>query len=85
MEDKKYSVLELTEKLIGKIEPIASSEYDTICAENIKAYENVVDGMIDRLIYISRESSSPYDSQARVGKEAKRILQSIRDEINESL
>ena len=85
MEDKKYSVLELTEKLIGVIEPIASSEHDEMCAENIEVYKSVVRGMIDRLVYVSRSSDSPYASQAKVGKEAKRMLQSLRDEINESL
>lgn len=85
MEDKKYSVLELTEKLIGVIEPIASSEHDIICSENIEVYKSVVHGMISKLIYVSRSSGSTFASQAKVGKEAKRILKSLRDEINESL
>ena len=85
MEDKKYSILELTETLIGRIKPIGLSEYDNICAENIETYKDVVHGMIDRLIDVSKSNYSPYGSESNVGRLAKDFLEEVVDTINESL
>lgn len=83
--EKKYNLTDVIYNMIGEVEPIASSEFDSECLENLNEYEDIIYDMISKLTYVSSHKDSPYSSQAMVGKKADKILRRLLDEINCSL
>lgn len=79
-------VKEVVDELIGKIDPIASSEYDTECLNNISEYIKLCDKMIFDLSHISaRCKDSSCSSIANVGLKATSFLIDLRDSLIEDL
>ena len=76
----------VVDKLIGNIRPIASSEYDRECLENIGEYINLCDKMIFELCHIAyKHKDSPYKSASRVGVKAFEYLVDLNDSLSEDL
>ena len=74
----------VVDNLIGNTEPIASSEYDAECFENIKEYIALCDKMLFDLSHIaSRHKDSPYTSASKVGCKAASFLEDLRDTLND--
>ena len=76
----------VVDKLIGKIHPISSSEYDSECLKNIDEYIDLCDMMIGELWNISSiHENSPYDSSLKVGVKASQFLDGLREYLSENL
>lgn len=62
-------IIEVLEKLIGPIEPIADTTIDDERYENLMAYQYVADYMINQIIFIaSKYYKDIYGSREKAGK-----------------
>lgn len=79
-------IVKVVRTLIGKVIPIADSNYDSLIKDNIDKQYNVISCLIADIGYMSCESyNSPYASEEVCGIEGIKILKSLKQEIEEYL
>ena len=76
--DRLLTTLEVTEKLIGQVEPIGETNYDNKCLINIDELGFVAGELICTLIRISEKKESQYLSEKFVGKKAQEYVEEIK-------
>lgn len=79
-------IVKVIRTLVGKVIPIADSNYDEKIKYNIEKLGNVISCLIADIGYMSCESfDSPYASEEECGKLGYRILKNTRNDIDEYL
>ena len=79
-------IIKVVKALTGTITPIADSHYDRIAKENLCLLGNVVDTLVCQIGYVAVEHyNSKYASEEEVGKEALKILNTIKSNIDSFL
>ena len=79
-------IIKVVKALTGTITPIADSHYDRIAKENLCLLGNVVDTLVCQIGYVAVEQyNSKYASEEEVGKEALKILNTIKSNIDSFL
>ena len=79
-------IVKVIRTLVGKVIPIADSNYDEKIKSNIEKLGNVISCLIEDIGYMSCESfDSPYASEEECGKLGYRILKNTRNDIDEYL
>ena len=79
-------ILKLVETLIGTITPIADSHYDEKAKNNLCLLGNVVDTLVCEIGYVAvNHYDSIYASESEVGKQAIKILNTIKSNIDSFL
>ena len=76
-------IIKVVKALTGTITPIADSHYDRIAKENLCLLGNVVDTLVCQIGYVAVEHyNSKYASEEEVGKQAIKILNTIKSNID---
>lgn len=79
-------IIKVVKALTGTITPIADSHYDRIAKENLCLLGNVVDTLVCQIGYVAVEHyNSKYASEEEVGKQAIKILNTIKSNIDNYL
>lgn len=79
-------IVKVIDKLIGGINPIADSSYDSKVFDNINLMGSVIDTLVCRLGYMVCENqNSKFASVENCTNRAKEILETIKLNINEYL
>ena len=79
-------IIKVVKALTGTITPIADSHYDRIAKENLCLLGNVVDTLVCQIGYVAVEHyNSKYASEEEVGKQALKILNTIKSNIDSFL
>lgn len=79
-------IIKVVKALTGTITPIADSHYDRIAKENLCLLGNVVDTLVCQIGYVAVEHyNSKYASEEEVGKQAIKILNTIKSNIDSYL
>lgn len=79
-------IVKVVNKLVGRIEPIADSNYDSKVFDNINLMGSVIDTlvcMVGNMVYENRNSH--FTSVEQCTNRAKEILETIKLNINEYL
>ena len=79
-------IVKVVNKLVGGIEPIADSSYDSKVFDNINLMGSVIDTlvcMVGNVVYENEDS--PFGSVERCTNRAREILETIKLDINEYL
>ena len=79
-------IVKVVKALTGTITPIADSHYDRKAKENLCLVGSVVDTLVCQIGYVAVEHyDSKYASEEEVGKEALKILNTIKSNIDSFL
>ena len=79
-------IIKVVKALTGTITPIADSHYDRIAKENLCLLGNVEDTLVCQIGYVAVEHyNSKYASEEEVGKQAIKILNTIKSNIDSYL
>lgn len=79
-------IVKVVNKLVGGIEPIADSNYDSEVFDNINLMGSVIDTLVCRIGNMVYENkSSQFASVEKCTNRAKEILETIKLNINEYL
>lgn len=82
MENKKYSMSDILDKLTGNITAFGDTRIDNEAIENIDEIEDFLLNKINQLITNSRLSFRQEDSIKRVAKRSKEVVDRIKEMIN---
>lgn len=79
-------IQEVVNRLIGgKIEPLGDTEYDRKAYDRQEVTEDLIEYLLDSIIYVYEQRESPEASIQKAGEESKKFLQYIRDYITDVL
>lgn len=78
-----FTLHEVVERLVGKIEPYGDTNIDGKRAGNLVVHINLIGYMIDDLLEVAEYKDRPEYSMKSMGERAYRELLNIRDFLNE--
>lgn len=79
-------IVKVIKALTGTITPIADSYYDGKAKDNLCLVGNVVDTLVCQIGYVAvNHYNSQYASESEVGKQAIKILNTIKSNIDDFL
>lgn len=78
------NIYEVTKKLLGEIDPQGESNIDRERLENLEHSIEVVEKLIDDIIWVSKYKDRYESSMKTAGMTANKFIQRLRENINES-
>lgn len=73
-------IIDVVNKLIGSVNPIADSSVDEKRLENLRQYCDLVDKMLFEINMVANQRESPYASVMTAGHFAHKFLTDIKDQ-----
>jgi hypothetical protein len=80
-----YSIIGITDRLIGKVQPIGETNEDEKRLENLKEMYELLDYLVDEMYKVSKEAESHEYSRSKAGNYARNYLKELKIWLDEIL
>lgn len=78
-------IIEFLDRMVGDIHAHGETNHDNLAYDNLMAFDEVLDSMVDEIVDEAKKCHSPYYSEKRSGEYALNMLINIHEYIEDTL